>query len=78
MTELKDEIQLIYSGARDFVSVNTNDVSSGRRLFESFKQNVKEQFENSRKWHQFKPEKTEFEKLDKIDSDKQRNTGRGR
>ncbi|MDN5652564.1 MAG: plasmid recombination protein, partial [Lactococcus lactis] len=78
VTELKDEIQLIYSGARDFVSVNTNDVSSGRRLFESFKQNVKEQFENSRKWHQFKPEKTEFEKLDKIDSDKQRNTGRGR
>ena len=77
VTELKDEIQLIYSGARDFVSVNTNDVSSGRRLFESFKQNVKEQFSNARKWHQFKPEKTEFEKLDKIDTDKQRNSGRG-
>lgn len=77
VTELKDEIQLIYSGARDFVSVNTNDVSSGRKLFESFKQNVKEQFSNARKWHQFKPEKTEFEKLDKIDTDKQRNSGRG-
>lgn len=77
VTELKDEIQLIYSGARDFVSVNTNDVSSGRRLFESFKLNVKEQFENYRKLHQFTPEKTEFEKLDKIDTDKQRNSGRG-
>lgn len=75
VTELKDEIHLIYAGARDFVNVNTNDVSSGRRLFESFKQNVKEQFENSRKWHQFKPEKTEFEKLDKIDNDKQRKSG---
>lgn len=74
--ELKDEIQLIYSGARDFVNVNTNDVSSGIKLFESFKQNVKEQFSNARKWHQFKPEKTEFEKLDKIDTDKQRNSGR--
>lgn len=78
VTELKDEIHLIYSGARDFISVNTNDVSSGRKLFESFKENVKEQFSYARKWQQFKPEKTEFEKLDKIDSDKQRNTGRGR
>lgn len=76
VTELKDEIGFIYSGAKDFVNVNTNDVSSGRRLFESFKENVKESFSYARDWYQFKPEKTEFEKIDKIETDKQRSSGR--